>query len=357
MAARGLSTLLLAIFFIVVATGANTGVSSVGLGGRIINGTLAYQNATKHQVSIRRRLNDQYFFGAGHVCGGSLIGPNVVLSAAHCFVNQEIDTGIYRPASDFVVVMGTLDRYERTKYTLQFNIEQIVYGINPFNLSTYENDIALVFLNGSVPAGYPTVQPIQRAKTATAAGTVCQATGWGQTERGVLSTDLLSVDLPIIGAKQCIEDTAFAKGLIRQGMLCAGYLQGERDACAGDSGGPLVCNNLLTGIVSWGIECALPRLPGVYTDVAYFSDWIENVTRNYAISMQRANNTRPGGNSTKPGGNSTRPGNSTGGGGGSWGGGGSGGGGGGGGAMATFSHSAVMLVMIVAWTTVMSYFN
>lgn len=79
--------------------------------------------------------------------------------------------------------MGTLNRYQRTKYTLQFNIDLIVYGINQFNLSTYENDIALVFLNGSVPAGHPAVQPIQRAKTRTAAGAVCQATGWGLTER------------------------------------------------------------------------------------------------------------------------------------------------------------------------------
>lgn len=54
--------------------------------GRIINGTLANANATRHQVSIRRRLNDGYFFGTGHICGGSLISENVVLCAAHCFV-------------------------------------------------------------------------------------------------------------------------------------------------------------------------------------------------------------------------------------------------------------------------------
>ena len=53
---------------------------------RIINGTEASPNATRHQVSIRKRLNDGYFFGTGHICGGSLISENVVLCAAHCFV-------------------------------------------------------------------------------------------------------------------------------------------------------------------------------------------------------------------------------------------------------------------------------
>uniref|UniRef100_W8BF55 Trypsin zeta n=1 Tax=Ceratitis capitata TaxID=7213 RepID=W8BF55_CERCA len=357
MAVRILRMVLLPLFSVLLlilhsAAGATVSETSLNVpGGRIINGTLASLNATKHQVSIRRRSRDIYLFGSGHICGGSLIEPNVVLSAAHCFVNQELETGVYRPTSQFIVVMGTLDRFERTPYTLQFDIERIVYGINPFNLATYENDIALLFLNGSVPADHPTIQTIKRATIATAAGTVCQATGWGQTEKGILAQNLLSVDLPIIGHNQCTTDTDFASGLIRQGMICAGYMRGERDACAGDSGGPLVCNKSLTGIVSWGIECALPRLPGVYTDVAYYSDWIDSAVQGNGDNA-RVNNTQTG-NSTGTG-NNTRPGNSTG----SGDSGGSGGsGGGGGGAMSSFSHSAVLLVLAVAWTTLMSYLN
>ena len=57
-------------------------------------------------------------------------------------------------------------------------------------------------------------------------------------------------------------------------MFCAGFEDGGRDACQGDSGGPLVLNNVQIGIVSWGIGCALPFLPGVYADVGNLRNWI-----------------------------------------------------------------------------------
>uniref|UniRef100_A0A0A1XPK1 Trypsin eta n=1 Tax=Zeugodacus cucurbitae TaxID=28588 RepID=A0A0A1XPK1_ZEUCU len=248
---------------------------SFELNGRIINGTVASFNATKHQVSIRRRRNDGYFFGTGHICGGSLISSDVVLSAAHCFVNYDINNGTFRPDEDFTVVMGNLDRFERNNYTLVFDVQKIVYNVSHFNLSTYERDIALVFLNDSVPANYTRAQIIKLNTQQVPHDTVCQATGWGETEEGYLSDILLTVDVPIINETVCASETNYHPSLIREGMLCAGYPQGGRDACAGDSGGPLVCNNKLAGIVSWGKSCAVPLQPGVYTNVSYWSQWIE----------------------------------------------------------------------------------
>lgn len=78
--------------------------------------------------------------------------------------------------------MGNLDRFELNNFTLEFDIKKIVYNVSHFNLSTYESDIALVFLNDSVPANYTRAQTIQINTKELADNTICQVTGWGETE-------------------------------------------------------------------------------------------------------------------------------------------------------------------------------
>ncbi|CAG7819211.1 unnamed protein product [Allacma fusca] len=81
--------------------------------------------------------------------------------------------------------------------------------------------------------------------------------------------------VPIIADDRCKE--FYGKNEIFETMVCAGYRQGGTDSCQGDSGGPLVCNGELTGIVSWGVGCARPSYPGVYTQVSYYTKWIESL--------------------------------------------------------------------------------
>lgn len=62
--------------------------------------------------------------------------------------------------------------------------------------------------------------------------------------------------------------------MLKPGMICIGNMAGGVDSCAGDSGGPVICDGLLTGIVSFGNECALQNFPGIYTDVEFQKSWI-----------------------------------------------------------------------------------
>lgn len=71
---------------------------------------------------------------------------------------------------------------------------------------------------------------------------------------------------------ECNEDY---DGVIEESMICAGVPEGGKDSCHGDSGGPLVIDRKLVGLVSWGFGCAKPGYPGVYTNVAYFKDWVD----------------------------------------------------------------------------------
>ena len=115
-------------------------------------------------------------------------------------------------------------------------------------------------------------------------GTLCEATGWGVTTEGgmFLAANLQKVTIPVVDDETCFMEFG---GLMRDNMVCAG--EEGKDSCSGDSGGPLVCplaeggSLVLVGVTSWGQGCGRPNKPGVYTEVAYFIDWIrDTITEN-----------------------------------------------------------------------------
>lgn len=251
---------------------------------RVVGGFPALQESTMHQVSIRRKSNDIASFGSGHICGGSLITSNKVVTAAHCMVDEE---DIQRDASFFRIVGGNLERMKYDANTIVRNVSKIIIH-EQYEPETFANDLAVMILSMPISTTHPTLQPIAMTTVQPKTSDVCQASGWGSTRFGLpyASEILLAVNLTVQPVENCNASTSYNGGLL-PGMICVGQFEGGRDTCQGDSGGPLVCGGVLAGVVSFGYGCATPGYPGVYTDVAYYRNWIEanGVARNCGISL------------------------------------------------------------------------
>lgn len=122
-------------------------------------------------------------------------------------------------------------------------------------------------------------------------GARCWTTGWGKDafgQYGKYQNILKEVDIPIISHAQCqaqMRQTRLGYDFkLHNGFICAGGEEGK-DACKGDGGGPMVCERggswKVVGVVSWGIGCGQPGVPGVYVKVAHYLDWIKQIVNTY----------------------------------------------------------------------------
>ncbi len=203
-------------------------------------------------------------------CGGSIVADNWILTAAHCVENAH--------QSGVDVLAGTA----RLSLGGQ-RVDVAEIRIHPKWGTTgvpIDYDAALLRLAEPLSVG----SPIDLADDTTPLpdGMGLNVSGWGRVfEGGPSSDELLYVSVPIYNQADCVDDVG--DGVTDQ-MICAGLRAGGKDSCNGDSGGPLytIENNpedaILAGIVSWGIGCARPDFPGVYTRVSAVSDWVAQVT-------------------------------------------------------------------------------
>ncbi|TMW48333.1 hypothetical protein DOY81_006584 [Sarcophaga bullata] len=264
--------------------------------GRIVGGFVTSIANYPYQISLQ--------YNNVHICGGSVVAPNIILTAAHC-IEQPLDTAAFR------VRAGSSTHL----YGGQLVSVRHIFKHEAYSSTTLDSDVALVVLKENLTYTR-NVQPVELA----ASGEQLPhkeflASGWGLTsETGVVSPVLNYVAVRLINQNTCSKHYQYIATITTK-MFCAGYPQGGKDSCQGDSGGPLVSYVTMSsltpltssaienkvremsakstapqsvlqtqvkaakpkqyGIVSWGVGCAQKSYPGVYANVAALRPWID----------------------------------------------------------------------------------
>lgn len=223
---------------------------------QIVGGTRA--SIADHPYVVYLATRDGYQY-----CGGSLVAPDKVVTAAHC--------ARAFPARDIRVVGGRED-----KESADGEVRAVTgVWIHPrYRDVTSGYDVAVLTIAEPLPYRLLPVAGPDSAALYTEGGPAT-ILGWGRTSSGgSTSRYLLTATVPVYGDAACGDAyRAFAA----ESMVCAGLPQGGVDTCQGDSGGPLIVDGVLVGVSSWGEGCAAPGKPGVYARVSTYAEDIAAV--------------------------------------------------------------------------------
>ncbi|MFE0690743.1 serine protease, partial [Streptomyces xiamenensis] len=234
-------------------------------------------SVTDHPWVVALASRDRYGEArSGQFCGGALVGPDTVVTAAHCVSPQVLGRNADDPG-DLTVIAGRDDLAQDAGREVA--VREV--RINPdYDPATNAGDLAVLTLTESLPAddairvagaGHPGYTP----------GTEALVHGWGDTTgSGGYENLLRAAGVRMLADDDCARAyEAVGGGFDAESMVCAAAPQGGQDACQGDSGGPLVAAGALVGLVSWGNGCGDPAYPGVYTRGSLIADLLEQEGR------------------------------------------------------------------------------
>ncbi|XP_016983311.1 serine protease 1 [Drosophila rhopaloa] len=264
---RVLGVLLISVFALSAALESPVPVKDMPVGrkisGRITNGYPAYEGKVPYIVTLRFDNGS----GGAWICGGSIIGHEWVLTAAHCTNGASSVTigygGVWRNQPQFTHVSSDFVQHEA------------------YNTGTLHNDIALIrtphvdFWSLVDKVELPRLEDRYNNYY----GWWGLLSGWGSTSDSSGVTDYLNcVDIQIADNSICEEH--YGTTFITPNHVCIATPE-NKGSCSGDSGGPLVLHdgNRQVAIVSFGsaLGC-LSNSPKGMTRVTSYLDWIRDHT-------------------------------------------------------------------------------